>query len=424
MNSQLNVSISKCIFFLIAIFSCMMLVKIDVFSAFFIVQVMGIGILSIRKSGKLHFSTDRRVNFVFLSFLISTVACQFSTTWLSYRKAAIAEFILLIPVYFTYAYLEYATQDNCELLSILKKGVQCACVIQLVWCLLQFVLYRLWTIDLNQIVFVNILHTVESASHYKAGAFLPSGMCWHAAFMAPVAAISYMIFDNWVIKGLAVLDAIVCNNATALIVICICVFLDFIFQLRRCNETKKIRAQSLAAVLVLIVLIPYVMKTGIWKTVLEKVVYIIQRITGSAFDGGSADAHIRYYTDYPKVLQRSSLIQILFGYGLGCSGYPISVIKGQYDALKSWAVESDVIDILVSRGVFGFFIFYGWIIRIAARGIKTDYRYFVLAVALAAGGITYNIQFDWVILIELMLWLSLKRNVNFFQNITKKTTTD
>ena len=100
------------------------------------------------------------------------------------------------------------------------------------------------------------------------------------------------------------------------------------------------------------------------------------------------------------------------------------MIKGQYDALKSWAVESDVIDILVSRGVFGFFIFYGWIIRIAARGIKTDYRYFVLAVALAAGGITYNIQFDWVILIELMLWLSLKRNVNFFQNITKKTTTD
>lgn len=31
-----------------------------------------------------------------------------------------------------------------------------------------------------------------------------------------------------------------------------------------------------------------------------------------------------------------------------------------------------------------------------------------------------NTQFDWVILIELMLWLSLKRNVNFFRSITEK----
>lgn len=160
--------------------------------------------------------------------------------------------------------------------------------------------------------------------------------------------------------------------------------------------------------------IPILIYTGILSTIIQKIIDIYERSTGIVYDGGSANAHIRYYTAYPQVVDNENIIQIFFGYGTGNSGYPISKLFGQYAELKSWVVESDVMNQLYSNGIIGFIFYYGFLLYIAIRGYRLDRRYFILMTGLIITGITYNIQFDWIVYIEFLLYLMVKFKVNLF----------
>lgn len=87
---------------------------------------------------------------------------------------------------------------------------------------------------------------------------------------------------------------------------------------------------------------------------------------------------------------------------------------GQYAELKSWVVESDVMNQLYSNGIIGFIFYYGFLLYIAIRGYRLDRRYFILMTGLIITGITYNIQFDWIVYIEFLLYLMVKFKVNLF----------
>jgi hypothetical protein len=43
-----------------------------------------------------------------------------------------------------------------------------------------------------------------------------------------------------------------------------------------------------------------------------------------------------------------------------------------------------------------------------------DIRYGIAMICLAAMGVTYNIQFDWVFFVEMIMLLSIKYHVNLF----------
>lgn len=414
MQEKNKMALDEVIIFLIMVVSSMMIMKQYIFSLFFVLQVLGIVLFSI-KSGKLIIAKDKYINFIFVEMGVSTIFCQISDMSLSYKKGAIVALVLILPIYFTYAYIEEKSLKNSNIFVWVKKGIKITCIIELVWCLLQFLLYYMFQLDINQIIFVDMLKFVETATHYKNDVFLASGLCWHAAFIAPIAVISYIFFENWIIKGLAVVNAIICDNSTAMIAISVCVFLDFCFKIISMIKSRSINKRTIIyAVCVIVIGIPLLLKTGALQIIIDKVMYIFQRVTGKVNDGGSAEAHIRYYTSYLDILRKSSILQIIFGYGPGCSGYPISTLTGQYASMSSWAVESDVMDIILSRGITGFIGFYCFLFKIAKDGLKIDYRYLILILSLAVGGITYNIQFEWVVLIEMLLLLSIKRNYNLF----------
>ena len=157
-------------------------------------------------------------------------------------------------------------------------------------------------------------------------------------------------------------------------------------------------------------------ETGILDIAVDKVVYLLQRIFGLVNDHGSGDAHRRYYTEYFNVLDNSSIPQILFGYGIGCSGYPFTEMFGQYGNHASWAVESDIMNILLSRGIFGFVLYYGMLIFIAIKGFKISYKYLCTTIILIIGGITYNIQFDWLFLINILMLYCVNNGINWFDS--------
>ena len=58
-----------------------------------------------------------------------------------------------------------------------------------------------------------------------------------------------------------------------------------------------------------------------------------------------------------NVVKNSSIIQFLFGYGTGNSGYTMSNLYGQYVDLKSWVVETDVMNQIYSNGIIGFILY-------------------------------------------------------------------
>ena len=370
------------------------------------------------RSQKLRITRDKLILALFITWILSTLFCILSSISLSYKKNSIIAIVFFVPTFFAISiYSKFVKQKS--FVDCFKKALIISCTIQLIWCLAQFILYSSMRIDLNQIVFSDILHMVENPSQYKLGVYHPSGMCWHSAFLAPICILAFVLSESYVIKSLAVIDAVVCNNTTALIGICICLMLTVGFALLKFLRTRK-KSTSRKAIFVLIVfvlaLIPVLVCTDAFLIVGQKIIDIYERTSGIVYDGGSANAHIRYYTAFPKVVSSGNILQFLFGYGTGNSGYPISKLFGQYTELKSWAVESDLMHQMYSSGIIGFLLFYGLLLYISIKGLKIDKRYFILMISIIAAGITYNIQFDWVIFIEFVMYFCVKNKVNVFSD--------
>ena len=407
--------------FLITLFSTFMLVQFGIFDLFWILQVLFF-LAHIVVTKKLRITKDKTILALNAVWIFSTLLCLLSDIPMSYKKNSIIAIIFLIPTFFTISFYERYIKSE-KFVSSIKKALLLTCVIQVIWCFVQFVLYSGAHIDLNQVLFRNLLHMVENPSQYKLGVYHPSGMCWHSAFMAPIAIITFVISDSYIIKVLAVADAVVCNNATAMIGIGVCLVLSVLFSLvdflRKTNKTTRKRT-FIAIALIAVILILMSFYSDVMTNVCEKIVDIYGRAIGAVYDGGSANAHIRYFTAYPNVVKNGSITQFLFGYGTGNSGYTMSKLYGQYTELKSWVVETDVMNQLYSNGIVGFVLYYGFILYIAIKGFKMDRRYFILMVSIMVAGITYNIQFDWVIYLEFLLYLTVKFKVNLFSTVEKR----
>ncbi len=336
----------------------------------------------------------------------------------SYKKGSVYMTLLLVIMYFASAYLIYMLDCKKIDMNFIKLCIKTMFILQMHWTIIQYVLFTVMNIDINNIIFVELLGMVEEASAYKVGNyFMPSGFCWHPSVLVPVVVLSYFMFDNYYLKILAVLTSFLCRNSTALICIILCIGVSVLKNVIEILRKRKIGKKVLILFIIIATVgfgLAYV--TGILDMVVDKVVYLLQRIFGLVNDHGSGDAHRRYYTEYFNVVDHSSIPQILFGYGIGCSGYPFTEMFGQYGNHASWAVESDIMNILLSRGIFGFALYYGMLFFIAIKGFKISYKYLCTTIILIIGGITYNIQFDWLFLINIFMLYCVNNGINWFDD--------
>ncbi len=403
--------------YLLIITASMTVITFKVFSLFFFLSVFFV-LLYFVKNGEISFSSDYLINILFASVAVSSLLAMFSNIPMSYKKGIIVSAFLMAPVYFVAAVICRKFRDDQSLFRTLSDAIVLMGKIQIVWCLIQFAAYKAAGLDLNQIIFSDIFHFVESASHYKAsnGELEPSGFGWHPSIMAPLTVMTYCFSNNIIWKVLAVAGAIVSGNSTSLLGILICILLNLFFRiLHKSIDSKAGNITIYIFAIAIIAGIPLLIKSGIFEKIMVKVALIFQRIIGTADDGGSADAHMRYYQAYPQVIGMSSPLQLLFGYGLGCSGYPFSVLFNQYSSLKSWAVESDIMNILISRGILGFICYYAPLIYIIFKGYKINYLYVVVMLTILLEGITYNVQYDYVFFIELLMYIAVKHDIDLFQ---------
>ena len=181
-----------------------------------------------------------------------------------------------------------------------------------------------------------------------------------------------------------------------------------------CIYRKKIKRRTFITDLAIILVCLFVgIGSGFASVAIQKIITIYGRITGSVYDQ-SAIGHKRYYSALLLVFNNSSPVQIFFGYGAGCSGYPIDVLYAQFPHLKNWSVESDFMNILYSWGISGFVAYYSMLLSIMFRGWKIDKRYTYLVLIVTLQGITYNVQFEWVQLIMIYFYCCTRLGIDFF----------
>ena len=198
--------------------------------------------------------------------LITTVVALLSGTLLDgYTKRAITSFIqiALILLVVGIRRTEERVPNHTDWFF---RGFDLSCKIQLVWCFLQLVLFKLFEVDLNSVVFGYSAET----SQYRNGDLACTGLHWHAANMMPVLVYLYFSVKKHWWKLPVLFIAYETHSATILIAAFGCVGLDilcngkqwfFAFKESKWWREKKCRTIAIvAAAVALCAAIPIVYK--------------------------------------------------------------------------------------------------------------------------------------------------------------------
>lgn len=412
MIGQKRLDIVKTTVMLLFIISPMFVLHFGKREAFLWVQIFFCCLMAL-KYNRVYFLKYPIINLIFLELAASAVSAVLSEMPSSYQKAAVVQPIMLIPLYFTAAYLVQLIKRNHAWCGVIIKAVKCAVLIQAIWLPVQLILYRGFQLDINDLLFVKILHMVENASFVRSWKWYPSGLSWHSATLAPLFVLGILLFKSNAVRALILVDSMLCGNSTAMIGAFMAFGLVCLHKILTTRKMKVNRQKLVVGLLLLAVglVAMYYLKIG--SLLVSSISKLWIRLFGEEKDASTA-AHFGYYADCVTIMKNSSPMEVLFGYGLGCSGHPISVMYGRYTELASWAIECDPVNILVSRGVVGFIGYYGFLLYILIKGRRIDFRYVILMFTVLVQGLGYNIQFDYLFLIEIILYSTIKMKVNFF----------
>lgn len=411
-----NISITNFMVLLLFSFASLDLFQYDGRTYFFYFElILLIYLTFLKKKGKFYLYKDPLIIAVFLEFFLSGILAQLGNMNDIYKKAAIVMPVLVLPIFFLTGLFGNLIYHKKETIYWIKKGLKIACIIQFVYIPIQYIFYHVGNIDINKFIFVDTLGLTQSASFIRDWVWYPSGVTYHSAIIAPLMVLGLVLFENIYFRLLILMDAFLCGSSSAIVGVCVTLLLLFFCGLLEKNKNSKIKRKVILSVMgVISILAAILLFTNALNIMMDKVGYIIIRLFGSSKDS-STNAHLLYYYRYPSILKNSSVSQNLFGYGYGCSGYIFSVLDNRIN-IGNWAVESDIMDRLYSLGIVGFVLYYTFLSKILIRGYKIDKKYTIVTLAIIIQGFGYNVQWDYIFLIELVFYICIKNKISFFNN--------
>ena len=374
------------------------------------------------------FSLSTWLTFLTLGYLVVTRGLDFRKDWLlvmllggcfvttgislfaqlpgGYVKASLSGFVQRLAVLLTGL---YACRDDRKGGDCFLTGFRFSCHVQIFWCLLQLALFKSVGLDINRTLFSG----AALSSHYRGGTLVCTGLHWHAANMIPIFVFYYFHRPRLWNKALAVLVAIGTKNATGLIAVILCLGIDGLLFIRRtliakeCSVPRRVAGWIMAAVCLMLLVSPLV-----FPKVRELVEYLLLRLyqaKNPSLGNESSAVHLSYYTLLPRILTNIPLREVIFGSGIGTSGWRFTQFNGQYPDMV-WTVESDFTNILLSLGVAGLLLHIAFLILLTRR-LKNQRQYGWICTiwVLAICGFVYANQFLWVFLVELMLYCTLAK---------------
>lgn len=344
--------------------------------------------------------------FLIMSFITIITGCCFNGLRVDYFKKNVISGIQLIMVLVIYI-LSY--NNRSIFINKFIKGFNASCYIQLFWCYIQLIFFYLFNIDINNLIFNKILHMVSLENDMQNSRFICTGFHWHAANLIPILLWLCIFSKKIYIKFAVLVITIACDNTTILIgMSCYFIFtvLRFLKDIFQCNKVSKkiIILVIILAGFVVVFLEPVIEYSGFF---LNGIIVRFKDAIDKNIIDNSSRTHFLYYFNLPFILKSEKLINIIWGYGIDCSGFIYSKLFNQYSNL-TWILESDPVNIILSQGIAGFGILYSILIRNIIMLRKTNTKYFIFCSLLLIMGVTYNVQYNWIILLELMLWADMK----------------
>lgn len=353
---------------------------------------------------------------IFLSSIGTILSAIFFTDYAEqWIWQAIVFFIYYSVLFVLYILLNSISTNH---IFCFYKGLKCCILLQILYGYIQYFIYKISGIDLNELIFDKILNLGENMSHYNYNELVPSGFSWHPGTYAPLLAIGYCMFFNDIrVKLLIVVISALTQSSTCILGIFVCVALDIL------NSSpwakKKIKKKKIFVIVIAILVSSIVIvSTDLINVLVDSFVRLIMRTIGSdatVIVDLSSYYHKRYFTGLWEIIKEANIMQLLFGCGYGCSGYAFVKVFSQYVNSSPWDVESQIVADLLSRGIIGFSFTYAWIVRIIHKGMKIDKRYVICMSAILAESITYNVCFFWVLIFEMILYISIKNEFNIWE---------
>lgn len=363
--------------------------------------------------GNLSFHIDIIFGGYVLVAIISSLLCQFSMLNHGWKKAALSGSLWLFIIFIFYSIIN-TPKENKYIYNYIKF-IKISFLIQIFWCYFQFFLNLFFEIDINTVLFCDLLGIVERGVAHREGMIMITGLWSHAQNISVVLVLSFFLFDNSLIRLLLLILAFLTKSSTAIIGIILCVGV-LLFKRIVINKTfgKINKKKFIVSCIVLVILVWLLLQPDIVSLINNEVDYLINKLSLSG-DDKSAYLHRRYYTALPYIFEKASVKDFLIGYGYRCSGFPFASLLHQYQQLSSYVVESDIVNVLLSTGIVGVVLYYSWIIRIIVKGFKINWKYSACIIIILIQGITYEIQMDWVLIFEMFMTIAIKNKIDIFK---------
>lgn len=353
---------------------------------------------------------------------LTTIFVFFNKDFMSsYLNQAIVGFLNMFLVLILYFLIRNKGECNNFIL-----GFKISCYIQLIWCLCQISLYSIFKIDLNKTFFNDILKMSGEYSYYREGRLVITGLHWHSANLTPILIFLFFSSKNILIKITCVAITYFTQSATQMIAIILSMlyYMFYFFKNKKEIFNKKrnvnfyIAFCSLLLVFVVLVVVTMPMITKTIQWLMDRILQITSTVGGT-----SSAVHFSYYTRLPFIYSNINIFTQMFGIGISSSGSIFSSLFNQYTDLI-WVVESDFVNVLLSQGIIGCILFYLILGKCILEIYKYNAKYAYMIGVFIVCGLVYNIQFTWVILLELILLkkVELSRLQNFrgdYSDITK-----
>lgn len=320
-------------------------------------------------------------------------------------------------VFYIIVLIYFSNKHNDAAKSYLE-GVYISSIIHMVWGYLQFILYTISGIKLNDVVFVDLLHmSTNTLTQIKDGNIALSGLCWNAGNMAPLLLFGFAMSTSISLRAAFALCTLLSGSRTAVLGLSAFVLFSYITESDKSKVSKRIWMSVMGVV---IIGIPVLFLTGR----MSPIIYAIQT-TFSYFSRetlarqSSAIIHLRYLTSIFDVAKFAGLIKTLFGFGIGCSGYPFTVLFNQFNTpdFGPWVVECDIINQLWSTGVLALIIRYLWYMKYFVKAYKVDRNVFSFFLAFFIEGFAYNVTFNWTLILLMCIFILInnKQKIKNYQ---------
>lgn len=413
MNKIITQNSTGKIIYLMVFFSTFVFFKVGNITWFTILQLL-LCVYKVLEKRKLPLASTWEINLIYGELILATLVGAVFNPILSYKKSAMFMGGMSFLTYFTCLYINEQVKKISYTVRLIRDAFKAMALVQVVWVPIQYVVHLVSGLDINNLVFVNLLHFTEDASFVRAWEWFPAGCCHHPAVIAPMFVIAYCLFDSLPIKLLIIFDSLICGSSTAFVGVFVTALLLFFNRLFKKKKGLK-RKQLIIAGIVIIVSVLVIAQTNVWTAITQRIFYLYARTSGISKDS-STSAHFQYYLDYLEIVKRSNIFQILFGCGEGCSGMWASQMYGRYSTLGNWAIECDIVNILVNRGIVGFTLFYLFMFRMIIKGWKINKCYSIVTIAIFIQGFGYNVQWEYITLMEIVFYYCICNKIDFFMD--------